>query len=111
MLSQKFLLRVILWSLGAAAVIGAAGVLFLRSGAVMRIDATLVLAAVCSAAVLGVTRKLADAAGRRAAVLATALIAIEFLLGLDAIWGELFTGRWQEGALLTMARRRSHRPS
>ena len=103
MLSQKFLLRVILWSLGAAAVIGAAGVLFLRSGAVMRIDATLVLAAVCSAAVLGVTRKLADAAGRRAAVLATALIAIEFLLGLDAIWGELFTGRWQEGALLTMA--------
>lgn len=101
--SQKFLLRVILWSLGAAAVIGAAGVLWLRSDAVVRVDLTLVLAAICSAMILAVTRKLASPADQRAAGLATTIVAVEFILGLVAIWAENFFGRWQEGALETMA--------
>jgi hypothetical protein len=103
MFNQKMLLRVILFSLGIAAVVGAFGILFARSAVIAQIDGTLVLTAICCALLLWISRKSAAEGDTRALLLSTVLIATEFGLGCVAIWcGDLFE-RTSVAALQTMA--------
>ena len=87
MLNPRVLLLVVLWSLGAAAVLGAVGVLTGGEVVLYRMVGTLSLTAICAGMLFGVTRKLADVTAYAAAMLATVLVVVEFLLGLVAIWG------------------------
>jgi hypothetical protein len=75
-----------LLSLGAAAVVGAAGVLMGGSEVIAKTIGTLVLLAVCTGLLIWVTRGLADPKSRPSAVLAAGLITAEFLLILGLIW-------------------------
>jgi hypothetical protein len=86
MLNPRVLLLVVLWSLGAAAVLGAVGVLTGGEVVLYRMVGTLSLTAICAGLLFWVTRKLSDPAVYAAAMLATVLVVIEFLLGLFAIW-------------------------
>ena len=86
MINPKILLRLMLLSLGAAAVVGAAGVLMGGTEVVGQTVGMLVLMAVCIALLLWATRGLAEPKTRASALLGTAMIIAEFLLGLAAIW-------------------------
>jgi hypothetical protein len=88
LINPRILLRLMLLSLAAAAVVGAAGVLMGGTEVVGQTVGMLVLLAVCTALLLWSTRGLADPKSRAAALLATLLITIEFLLGLVAIWDQ-----------------------
>ena len=83
---RRILLRIILWSLGIAAVLGAMAVLTGGRETLWRVSATTALTAVAAALLMPVSLLLDQSKSRPAGVLGTALVVIEFLLGLALIW-------------------------
>lgn len=102
---RKILLRVLLWSLGAAALFGAGGILLAEFEAIWRIAGTAFWTAVC-AGLMVLFSLLSDRARTREAGLAgLALVVVEYVLVMLVIWDlgdttRLFGVNWEELFLL-----------
>jgi len=83
---RQILLRVMLWSLGIAAAVGAFAMLFFQEEMIWRVVATAVNTAVCAAAMLGFSVLSERDKSRTAGLLGVAFVAAEFLLILLLIW-------------------------
>ncbi len=86
MIERKWLLRLMLWSLGLAAVMGVVAVLTGTEDLTGRVIGTALLAAVACLMMLATTRMMDKATTRPAGLLGTWTVLVEFLLGLAAIW-------------------------
>jgi hypothetical protein len=85
---RSLLLRVLFSSLAIAAIFGALGILFGSHDTSWRIASTAIATAVGALLLLGASRTMDDPLARQAALLATTLVVLEYLLILTAIWGQ-----------------------
>jgi hypothetical protein len=102
---RSALLRVLFWSLALAAVFGAMGILFGSHDALWRVAATSIATAFAALLFLGCSSTMEKPVSRPAALLAAALIVIEYLLILGAIWVEdlaIGYGPYEESLWLTI---------
>jgi hypothetical protein len=83
---RKFFLRLMLWSLGAAAVVGVLAMLFFRQEIMWRVVGTAAATAAASGLMLAMSILADKEHGRWAGVLGMAGVIAEFLLGLALIW-------------------------
>lgn len=83
---RKFLLRIMIWSLAAAAVLGAIAILTSGSDIIWRIAGTTVTTAVCAAALMAASVLLDKEKGRSAGLTGMAATLIAALLTFILIW-------------------------
>jgi len=84
---RRILLRLMLWSLAIAAVLGAGSVLILPAGDVWRIFGTGILTAAACGILLPISLLTDKPKSRSAGLLGMAIILIEYMLGMSLIWG------------------------
>lgn len=91
---RKFFLRLMLWSLGAAAVVGVLAMLFFQHEVMWRVVGTAATTAAASGFMLAMSVLADKENGRSAGVLGMAGVVAEFLLALALIWdfGRFFSG-------------------
>jgi hypothetical protein len=102
---RSVLLRVLFWSLAVAAVFGACGILLGSHEAMGRVAVTSIATAFAALFLLGASSTMDKPVARPAAFLAAALIVVEYLLILGAIWetGAIFGGGpYEESLWLTI---------
>lgn len=83
---RRILLRIMLISLGMAALVGAMAMLFFRADVIWRVVATTILTALGSGLMLLCSLLLASKSSRLSAYLGIATIGVEFLIMLVLIW-------------------------
>src|SRR5262245_32645879 len=103
---RRILLRIMLWSLAAAAGLGILAMLFFREETIWRVIGTAVITAIAAGLMLACTRGADNPKARTAGVLAMALVVLEFMLAMLLIWATslsfIFGGRREEEIGLTM---------
>ncbi|UCE60928.1 MAG: hypothetical protein JSU63_04085 [Phycisphaerales bacterium] len=102
---RVILLRIMLWALGLAAVIGVAAVLFEGGDLAWRVVGTAVATAVACALMMAASRLVDREKSRSAGLLGMGAVILEFLGSLILIWElprYLFGGGYEEQIALTM---------
>lgn len=101
---RRLLLRIMLWSLGVAALLGAAAMLFLESAIIVRVVGTAAVTGVAAGLMILMTFFADRPATRNSGLLGLAFIIAEALMTLALIWSEdtKLEGDWMESLGLTM---------
>ena len=101
---RKLLLRVMLWSLGAAAAAGVIAVLFSSQSIIFRVVGTAMTTAVAAGLMIALSLLADREKCRTAGTLGMAVVVAEYLLGLFMIWGfdALEDYQWDEAAIALM---------
>lgn len=83
---RKVMLRIMLWSLAVAALVGAAAILLAASETVMRVVGTAITTAVAAGLLLALSMLADREKARNSGLLGMAVVIIQFLLAMILIW-------------------------